>query len=240
MGDARIGTAGWSIPRQVAHAFPTEGSVLERYADRFDAVEINSSFYRPHRATTWRRWGESVPKGFRFSVKLPRHITHERKLAAYEERLAAFLQETGELGDKLAVILVQLPPSLAFCAATAAGFFSALAPRTHAMIACEPRHPSWFTSQVEAMLAGYKVARVAADPAICAAAAQPGGWRGLSYWRLHGSPVMYHSSYAARIEPYAELIADDAAGERWCIFDNTASLAAAEDALALQDLLNGI
>jgi uncharacterized protein YecE (DUF72 family) len=81
------------------------------------------------------------------------------------------------------------------------------------------------------------VARVAADPALSIVAAQPGGWRGLSYWRLHGSPLMYRSSYADRIEEHAGRLLADAAGGQpvWCMFDNTASSAAAGDAIALSN-----
>lgn len=235
----RVGTAGWSIARAVADRFPAEGSGLERYAARFGAVEINSSFHRPHRPSTWQRWGDGVLGTFRFSVKLPKAITHERKLVDCEAALDTFLAEAGALGDKLSVLLVQLPPKLAFDAETAGRFFEALAARSSAMIACEPRHAGWFTDEADRLLLETKVARVAADPARCDGAGEPGGWRGLSYWRLHGSPVIYRSSYADRIADYAgALRAEVEVGrETWCIFDNTASSAATGDALALIDRL---
>lgn len=231
---ARIGTAGWSIPRQVVHRFAAEGSALERYASRFSAVEINSSFHRPHRASTWARWGESVPEDFRFAVKLPKAVTHDARLVDCGEALDRFFAESGELDAKLAVVLVQLPPKLDFVAEVADAFFAELVDRTAAIIACEPRHPSWFAEEPEALLTEHKVCRVAADPAVCPAAARPGGWRGLSYWRLHGSPRMYRSSYSDRIADYAKEL-HGAEGEAWCIFDNTASSAAAGDALALNE-----
>ena len=231
----RIGTAGWSIPRLIAAEFPTEGSSLERYAARFAVAEINSSFHRPHRESTWHRWHDSVPAEFRFSAKLPKSITHERKLEQCSDLLQQFLTQSAPLGEKLTVLLVQLPPKLAFDESVAATFFRDLASRTAAKVACEPRHPSWFTSDAEALLERYQVARVAADPAICETAAIPGGWAGLQYWRLHGSPVVYRSSYADRIGSYASSLAQAArAGcDVWCIFDNTASSAGAGDALAL-------
>ena len=230
-----VGTAGWSIPRADADRFPADGTSLERYAGAFPAAEINSSFHRPHRRSTWERWRDSVPPSFRFSVKLPKTITHQRKLADCAEPLAEFLGEASALGDKLAVLLVQLPPKLAFDAAVASAFFAELKGRTHAAIACEPRHASWFETDVGDLLAGMEIARVAADPALCAAAAEPGGWRGFSYWRLHGSPVIYRSSYAGRIAACADRLRADADAGRqvWCMFDNTASSAAAGDALAL-------
>ena len=81
------------------------------------------------------------------------------------------------------------------------------------------------------------MARVAADPAICSEAALPGGCRGLSYWRLHGSPVVYRSSYKDRIADYGNQLKAEAKGGQhvWCILDNTASSAGATDALALMN-----
>jgi len=232
-----IGTAGWSVPRAAAHAFPAEGSSLERYAARFRAAEVNSSFHRSHRQSTWERWRDSTPAHFRFSVKLPKLITHQMKLVDCAMALDAFLEEVAALRPKLAVLLVQLPPKLAFDAAIARAFFAALAVRTDAALACEPRHLTWFTPEADDLLASFSVARVAADPAICAAAAQPGGHLALNYWRLHGSPVMYRSSYADCIAAYAALLAEAPGEERWCIFDNTASSAALPDALALSDAI---
>lgn len=234
-----IGTAGWGIPRQVASEFPTDGSALERYANRFPVAEINSSFHRPHRLATWARWRDSTPDRFRFSVKLPKTVTHERKLADFDEPLAHFMQQVESLGDKLAVLLVQLPPSLAFERDTGQRLFRALTLLSRAAVACEPRHPSWFTGEADALLTAHRVARVAADPAICDEARQPGGWRGLCYFRLHGSPRIYRSSYADRLAHYAALLEAEAAAGRevWCIFDNTASSAATSDALALSRAL---
>jgi uncharacterized protein YecE (DUF72 family) len=233
----KIGTAGWSIPRQVAADFPSEGTALSRYSARFGVAEINSSFHRPHRQSTWQRWHDSVPADFRFSVKLPKLITHQHKLVDCDAALTEFLDQASPLGDKLAVLVVQLPPKLAFDEAVAAAFFQDLTARTEAAVACEPRHSSWFTPQADALLERLSVARVAADPAICDAAAVPGGWRALEYWRLHGSPVMYRSSYRDRIEVIAAKLAASAAPQAWCIFDNTASSAAAGDALELMESL---
>ena len=233
----RIGTAGWTIPARASDAFPVEGSSLERYASRFDCAEINSSFHRSHRPDTWRRWAGSVPDGFRFSAKLPKEITHKRRLADCSEPLAAALGEMAELGAGLEILLVQLPPSLAFEPAVAKSFFTALRARWDRHIACEPRHPSWFEDEPDALLGRLRVARVAADPAKVPAAAEPGGWRGLDYYRLHGSPAVYRSSYDdGRLESCAKhLAAGD--GPTWCIFDNTASGAATGDALKLKELL---
>lgn len=233
-----IGTAGWSIPARDAAAFPEEGASLERYAARLRGAEINSSFHRPHRRSTWERWAASVPADFRFSVKLPKTITHKLKLRDFVEPLRQHLDDASALGPKLAVHLVQLPPSLGFDEALADTFFAGIVELAgDAAIACEPRHPSWFEPGADALLERRGVARVAADPARVPAAAHPGGWRGLAYFRLHGSPAMYRSSYRdGRLEGYAQQLRAAGAGA-WCIFDNTASSEAMGDVLALIALL---
>ena len=236
MDKPMIGTAGWSIPAQHAGTFPTKGSHLERYSRRFSAVEINSSFYRPHRPGTYARWAATVPADFRFAVKMPKEITHTRRLADVAEPLTRFLGEAGALGEKLGPILVQLPPSLAF-RADLTGFFLDLRARFGGAIACEPRHRSWFTDEVDHLLAELHIARVAADPAVVSRAGEPGGWPGLRYYRLHGSPRMYYSAYPRdALDALAQRLAHDD-GSAWCIFDNTAEGAATHDAMILTDIL---
>ncbi len=233
-----IGTAGWSIPPRHAPEFPGSGSHLARYAEIFHGVEINSSFHRPHRRSTYERWAASVPPEFRFSVKAPRSITHERRLVDVAEALDVFLAEIGGLGSKLGPLLVQLPPSLAFERATVEGFIATLRERFAGSVACEPRHASWFTEAADACLNENRVARVAADPARAPEAAHPDGWPGLAYYRLHGSPQIYRSSYAREyLDELAPLLARESASgaETWCIFDNTAAQAATENALAIRE-----
>ncbi len=233
---AIVGTAGWSIPAKDGKHFVSGGSTLQRYARRFQGVEVNSSFHRPHRASTWARWGESVPAGFRCAVKVPKTISHQRKLVDCAELVVRFLGEVGPLEDKLAVLLLQLPPKLAFDGAVAEDFLDYFLKITPARIVCEPRHPTWFEAGADALLDRLGVARAAADPAVTPEGALPGGWRGFSYWRLHGSPIMYRSAYDATcLDAYAALIRAEIAQGRdvWCMFDNTAASAATGDALAL-------
>jgi uncharacterized protein YecE (DUF72 family) len=235
----KVGTAGWTIPRQNCAEFPTEGTSLERYAARLPIAEINSSFHRPHRISTWERWRESVPQTFRFSVKLPKTVTHQAKLRDTSALLHDFLAQADALREKLAILLVQLPPKLEFQTDIARTFFTELRARSSASLACEPRNRTWFSAEADGLLAEHQVARVAADPALCEAAARPGGWRGLRYWRLHGSPLMYRSGYSDRIEAIAEDVLRfcDGTADDWCIFDNTASSAATSDALRLAEAL---
>ena len=230
------GTAGWSLPRAEQEHFASAGSHLERYAVRFPVVEINSSFHRSHRAATWLRWRDSVPESFRFSVKMPKTITHTHQLREADELVAAFLAEAGALGDKLACVLVQLPPKLLFDAALASEFFEKLRARTPVSIACEPRHESWFDAEADEVLQSHHVARVAADPPRVPAATSAGGWRGMSYYRLHGWPKVYYSAYSAEfINALAARVEEDQTGDRavWVIFDNTTLGAATRNALNL-------
>lgn len=231
-----IGCAGWSVPRAYAEQFPTTGTHLARYSKRFPAVEINSSFYRPHRASTYARWAASVPENFRFAVKIPKEITHGLRLQNASSVLIRFLSEVAGLGDKQGPLLVQLPPSLRFEEAVADRFFTDLRQGTLSQVVCEPRHASWFTDEAEQIMTTFEIARVAADPALSPRAAVPGGWKGLVYFRLHGSPKMYHSSYSlAYLEQLAATLRAymQAAVPVWCIFDNTASFAATDNALHL-------
>lgn len=236
-----IGCAGWSIPSASRTLFDRGDSMLARYATRFDAVEVNSSFHRPHRRSTYERWAATVPADFRFSVKLPRTVTHDARLQRCAAELDRFADEVAGLGRKLALVLVQLPPGLPFDARVATTFFAMLRRRVRADIACEPRHASWFEPRVDALWMRHRIARVAADPAVpVAAAAMPGGdprWR---YWRWHGSPRVYYSAYDdAALRRLADALRTSRRGGRhWIVFDNTAHGHAVEDAARLQALLS--
>ncbi|ELX13913.1 hypothetical protein Jab_1c25570 [Janthinobacterium sp. HH01] len=230
MTHTRIGCASWSIDRASAPQFAADGSHLQRYARVMNAVEINSSFYRPHQAGTYERWAADVPDDFRFSVKLPRSISHDRRLLQVDELLARFAGEAGALGAKLGCVLVQLPPSLVLDAATAGALFGRIASLLDCSIACEARHHSWFTGAATALLREHGVTRVIADPP----AGQPGPYVATGdtvYARLHGSPRMYYSSYTDEyLDSVAAYLADK---DGWVIFDNTAAGAALPNALAL-------
>jgi len=234
-----IGTAGWSLPSAHAGAFPAEGSQLERYAAVLNCVEINSSFYRPHRPQTYERWAASTPAGFRFAVKCPKQISHEARLAGADEALARFVGEAGALSKKWAVLLVQLPPSLRFDAGVAGRFFDSVHAAFGGAVVCEPRHASWFTPEAEQLMLASEVARAAADPAKFPGAEMPGGHPSVFYFRWHGSPRMYWSPYdEAWLQERANVLKTLSKGvARWCVFDNTASGAALGNALQLRELL---
>lgn len=237
----RIGCAGWALRPKYAADFAATGTHLERYASTFNAVEINSCFYRSHRRATYERWAASVPDNFQFSVKLPKEITHNRRFIDVGDLLDRFIEEISGLGAKLGPILVQLPPRFEYDASLVAGFIGELRARFAGDVVWEPRHATWFTGEIEQLFGGHRIARVAADPAKVAKAAMPAGWMGLTYFRLHGSPRIYYSKYSAEfISSVAGQIraARKAGSAVWCIFDNTALGAATEDALTLKALLS--
>jgi uncharacterized protein YecE (DUF72 family) len=247
MQPVTIGIAGWALPRADADLFPPAGfgGNLARYASVFDAVEINSSFYRPHRPETYQRWADSVPAGFRFAVKLPRTVTHEKRLQDVDADLDRFAAEAGALREKLGWILVQTPPSLRFEAAAVAALFSGLGHRFGSkerdrgpvLLACEARHGSWFGAEATALLREMGVIRVVADPP----AGEPGPFmptrEHAAYVRLHGSPLIYRSSYETeRLEQVAAWLRGQP-GNSLVIFDNTMSGTQARQAMQLHALL---
>jgi uncharacterized protein YecE (DUF72 family) len=232
----RVGVAGWSIPSALSEQFPLVGTHLERYSSRFSCVEINSSFHRPHRRTTYKRWAACVPSGFQFAVKLPKVITHERRLDDCGMLIERFAEETSGLGGKRGPVLVQLPPSFLYPGEIAIRFFDELKALIDGPVVLEPRHASWFEPQVDRMLKRQRVSRVAADPARLSAAAIPGGASDIAYFRLHGSPSVYRSSYDEKaIEAQAEVVASLSAhgADVWTIYDNTTLGAAIANALQL-------
>jgi len=241
-----VGTAGWSVPKHHRALFRLPAadaklSHLERYASRLRCVEVNSSFYRLHRRTTWERWAAMTPANFFFAVKAPKAITHTAKLVNAGNALLEFFESVRGLGEKLGPVLVQLPPQLPFDEGVAQEFFATLRELHPRAVALEPRHPSWFTLAVDQFLQGFEIARVAADPPTGSElAAQPGGWSGLSYWRLHGTPRTYYSDYDER---WLQLFAkehclpepDSGLNDTWVIFDNTALGHATANAIWLEE-----
>lgn len=231
-----IGCAGWSFAKEAASDFVTDGTQLQRYASAFRSVEINSSFHRSHRRSTYERWADSVPESFRFSVKVPKTITHVKKLADAELELAAFVTEATGLGNKLGCFLVQLPPGSEFNGDVATRFFENLRSQFEGDVFLEPRHKTWFTPIVSKLLVSMRIGRVAADPAIVPLAAEPGGPSGKVYFRLHGSPQIYYSSYTtAYLDGLAFRLRahSNAGGSVWCTFDNTIRGAATANAIYL-------
>lgn len=239
MAIIRIGTAGWQLPKSLVSEFPATGTHLQRYSVRFGTVEVNSTFYRLPRPTTAMRWAASVPPRFRFALKMPKAITHDAKLRHAAKPLAAFLELRNAFGPQAGPVLMQLPPKLEFSAA-AEDFLHQLHEHDQPHVVVEPRHPSWFTTEVDDLLRRLGIARVAADPPRAETDGRPGGSKRMVYFRWHGRPRIYWSSYGT--EDLAVLSAQIKAlpsitQEAYVIFDNTAQGFATGNALELMRVL---
>ena len=235
-----VGTAGWTIPKPSLDQFGPDGSHLERYANRFNAVEINSSFYRNHKADTYSRWRDSVPNEFRFSVKLSKEITHEDRLRSDAGKIADLVHNIAHLKEKLGVLLIQLPPSLEFNQAVARQFFENLRQVFRTRVAIEPRHKTWISPDALDLLNKFQISKVVADPER-SPAEDPGHTTSFKYFRLHGSPEMYKSSYdGLALENWLKMMTerDHFIHSVWAIFDNTTLGFATQNALTLKHLLS--
>ncbi|MBU3664461.1 MAG: DUF72 domain-containing protein [Chthoniobacterales bacterium] len=237
--ETRIGLAGWSEAagryRALLSQGPNEVTGLRRYATAFDFVEINSSFYRKVRASTCEKWASEVPDDFLFSVKMHRLITHYTRLQN-TDLLGDFFGPLSGLGAKLAVVLVQLPPTLTFDSRTAGHFFAALRRIYKGHAVCEPRHASWQSAEAGKTLAEYRIGPVLT--------AIPDGRTRLGdkalpvYVRLHGEPRRYYSSYDTdQLRQLTAFLKRQSRRPRFVVFDNTASSAGVRNALELQGLL---
>ncbi len=143
------GTSGFSYKEWLGHFYPEKlpaGAMLHYYAEHFPTVEINNTFYRMPAESMLAHWSEEVPEGFLFTLKAPRRIAHEKHLREAEADVAEFLRRATALGDKLGVLLFQLPPYLRKDLHRL-GDFLALLP-SDKRVAFEFRHGSWQDDEV--------------------------------------------------------------------------------------------
>ncbi len=142
-----FGTQGWSYADWVGGMYDSATKperYLRAYSEEFRTVEIDSTFYGTPSVDRVRKWCTQVPQGFRFALKCPREITHERRLVACEELLDDFLNSARAFGDYLAPVLVQLPPDFSPQELGAVRAFVPLLPGREMEIAFEVRDPAWF------------------------------------------------------------------------------------------------
>jgi uncharacterized protein YecE (DUF72 family) len=194
--NVHVGTSGWSYAHWDGVLYPPATPArdrLDHYVRRFHTVELNASFYRWPRTATFAGWQRRLPEGFRLSVKAPRVLTHAKKLSAPEEWLKRIAADWQELGDKRAVLLVQLAPSQQRDDARLAYFLDLLPGWIRTAV--EFRHPSWHDDKVFEMLerrgAAYCVMSGARLPCVLRATAP------FVYLRLHGPDPdhLYAGSY---------------------------------------------
>ena len=158
------GTSGYSYKEWVGHFYPEKlpaHAMLRYYAERFPTVEINNTFYRMPAESLLERWAQEVPEGFAFALKAPRRITHMKQLREVQSDVAEFARRAAFLGDKLGVLLFQLPPFLKKDLARLRDFLAALpsGPR----VAVEFRHESWRDDEVYETLRARRAILCVAD-----------------------------------------------------------------------------
>lgn len=223
-----VGTATWTIPKNDNDSFPIGGTHLERYSKVFNAVEINTSFYKDHLAKSYTKWALVTPDEFRFSVKLNQRFTHTCEDTSALD-LSACLESIAYLENKWRVLLLQFPAGKNFNALNMNRMLKIIRKRFDGIVALEPRNLTWACDESILLIKEYNVTKVFADPEKC-----PGVNIGLEkYYRLHGSPEIYCSNYE---DGYLENIYSELSAlphEAWCIFDNTALGHATTNALKL-------
>jgi uncharacterized protein YecE (DUF72 family) len=159
----RIGTSGFIYDHWRGRFYPpsARGSELERYAESFDTVELNVTFYRMPPSSTFRSWTRRVPEGFVFAVKASRYLTHVRRLQDPRSSVDLLVERATELGAHLGPILIQLPPDLELELAVLEETLDAFPPGIR--LAVEPRHSSWFVEDVRRALTRRNAALCVAD-----------------------------------------------------------------------------
>ncbi len=237
--EVRIGTSGWRY-RHWRGVFYPEGlptrEWLNYYAGYFDTVEVNATFYGTVKGETLRQWAEETPEGFLFAVKAHRYITHIKRLRGVDEALSRFYASLEPLYPKLGVILFQFPPSLRYDPDLLEEFLRIL-PRDFP-VAIEIRHRSFHREAFLDQLRRYGVALCVSDTAGRYPSLLWAVTANFSYIRLHGSRVLYRSSYTdEELDFWARRIEELSVKRVYVYFDNDALGWAPENALRLRKRL---
>jgi len=230
--EVHVGCSGW-VYKHWRGAFYPQGLPqkrwFERYAEEFDTVEINASFYRLPLASTFHGWREKAPPGFRYAVKVNRFITHMKKLVDCEDAVDQFIELARPLGDTLGPLLYQLPPSLHLDLERLDSFLSRLPPDLEHVV--EFRHKSWYDEEVLALLDRHGVGFVTHDLIGLKTPRWASGRT--AYVRFHGTKGKYRGRYSdEQMRDWAEwLKAQHSQGRSaWAYFNNDIGGDAIEDA----------
>lgn len=248
-----VGTSGWEYNDWNGRFYPEDvkgKAQLPYFAKHFTSVEINSTFYHMPRASSMENWAASVPNDFCFVVKMNRFLTHTKRLTSDEqftERLQEFLDLLQPLKNKLAAVLVQLPPSmkvansrLEYLAEQVIDAEKRLKMRLP--LALEFRHASWFNDETYTLMRNYNIANVIND--------SPGRWpvsravtADFAYIRFHGSKELYRSSYTDKeLKEWTEFIKKSCANCKrvLCYFNNDYHGVAVRNAQTLQSIIEDL
>jgi uncharacterized protein YecE (DUF72 family) len=206
----RIGCSGWQYEHWRGNFYPAtlpQKSWLDYYAQHFDTVEINNTFYRLPEPSSFQDWRRRAPRGFEYAVKASRFLTHMKKLKDPEEPIARFFDRARHLGRTFGPVLFQLPPRWPVNLGRLAAFLDALPPRRR--YAIEFREPSWYAGEVLKLLESHRVALCLHD--------MPGSESGrlmtgrFVYVRFHGSHGVrkYSGTYSDEaLDSWADWLSD--------------------------------
>ena len=222
----RIGTCAWSFEEWSGVLYPPDmpsNRWLEFYSHHFPAVEIDSTFYSAPAENVARRWLEMTPAHFRFTCKLPREITHQRRLRDCRQELSGFLRALEPLAPKLRVILIQLPPSYGPKEEKVAfREFVAQLPSDF-RFAVEFRHPGWHRPHYIRLLEKHRLCWVWSDMSPLNERNQaPFEFQPLTtdflYLRLLGDALTKYNQDGERIHRYGKLLwKREAALDSWAL-----------------------
>lgn len=239
-GAVHVGTSGWNYRSWKDHLYRgvPRRAWLAHAAQTFGSLEINGSFYVQIAPETYRRWRDETPDDVRFTLKGHRFVTHYKRLVGVEDSIVRLRDQARELGDKLEVVLWQLPASLRADLDRLRAFLAVLRRWRSVRHAIELRHASWFNDEVATLLRRARIGSCLSD------APDFPMWRTVTtdfvYVRLHGHTRKYRSRYAtSHISRWADdVCAWSSAGlDVYVFFDNDAEGAAVRDTLALRGLL---
>jgi uncharacterized protein YecE (DUF72 family) len=231
-----VGTSGWQYRSWTGPFYQRRPQRLwfEHYASVFSTVEVNNSFYMLPKASTFEKWRDAAPDGFRFVVKASRYITHIRRLRNAREPVELFWSRARLLGPTLGPVLFQLPPNFAADVPLLRDFLALLPHELRP--AFEFRHESWRRDDVLLALDGAGAAWVLADrPGWRGPAIVTGGW---AYVRFHQGRRTHPAYSRRKLRAWADRLASLPAREQWAFFNNDPLAAAPADAVALRELLS--
>jgi uncharacterized protein YecE (DUF72 family) len=235
----RIGCSGWNYKHWRERFYP-KGLPVARwfafYAEHFDTVEINNSFYMLPKAETFRKWRDQAPPGFCYAVKANRFLTQAKKLKDCEEPLGRMMPPTRELGRALGPILYQLPPRLKLNLERLESFLQ-LVPKDVTNV-FEFRDQSWYVPETLALLERYGASFCVHD--MPGSASERHAVGPITYVRFHGGEGKYWGRYSDEgLVSWTDWIAAQARAGRpvWCYFNNDIDAHAIHDAQTLKAMV---
>jgi uncharacterized protein YecE (DUF72 family) len=238
-GRARVGCSGWEYGHWRGDFYPLDvprTRWFEYYAERFDTVEINNTFYRLPEASTFARWAERAPLRFLYAVKASRFLTHMKKLKDPEEPLERLFTRMRPLARHLGPVLYQLPPNFKLDRGRLEHFLQALPTGIQHVI--EFRDPSWYADDVAGLLERHGVARCLHDMTGSATGRERVG--PFVYVRFHGASGTYSGAYPAdRLERWGEWLQEQRARgiDVHAYFNNDIGGHAPRDAVTLRRMI---